>query len=334
LRALDEAVVRQAVDWYVRLASGRQTAQDHAEFARWHDAQPDRARAWRRLQAMGDQVQGVAGRVAPEVARATLAGAGGAPARRQAFKALIWVGAGATALYLVQDQVPWRSQLTSALADARTAAGERRSMMLADGTRLLLNTATAIDIRFDARERRIVLHRGEILVATARDAAGRPFVVATRDGTLTPIGTLFTARRDDDDDEGKGFTRLAVSEGAVQIRAADRMDDGPTLVRAGQQVRFTRVRIEPVARLQEASQSWTEGTLTAEGMALADFIAELSRYRAGRLRCAPDVAGLRITGAWPLDGDDPTDRILASLERQLPVKVTRLTRYWVTVGSR
>ena len=114
LRALDDAVVRQAIDWYVRLASGRQTAQDHAEFARWHDAQPDRACAWRRLQAMGDQVQGISGRVAPDVARATLAGAGGAPARRQALKALIWVGAGTTALYLVQDQVPWRRRLTSA----------------------------------------------------------------------------------------------------------------------------------------------------------------------------------------------------------------------------
>ena len=44
----------------------------------------------------------------------------------------------------------------------------------------MLNTATAVDIRFDDRQRRIILRNGEIMVTTARDTQDRPFVVATQ----------------------------------------------------------------------------------------------------------------------------------------------------------
>lgn len=330
-----DPVVEQAIAWYVRLASGAQTSHERAEFANWQAAHADHARAWQRLQAMGGRLQGSAARIEPAVTRAVLARvANAAPARRRALKTLVWVGAGGAALHWVQDQVPWRAEVAAAMADERTAVGERRSLVLADGTRLMLNTATAVDIRFDARQRRLILRSGEIMVATARDAADRPLVVSTQDGTLTPAGTRFTVRRDEVSPRGGGATQLAVNEGAVDIRTAERVDDSPIRVRAGQQVHFTRHRVDPVTALSEASQSWTENALIAEGMALGNFIAELERYRPGRLRCAPEVSSLRITGVWPLDGSDPTEHILASLERQLPIRVNRLTRYWVTVSAR
>ena len=325
--SLAEAIVIEAVAWYVQMASGLQTAEQHADFTQWHGKHPDHASAWRRLQTMGELLQGSTDRIEPDLTRTTLMCVA-APARRRAFKTLLWVGTGSAAGYLVQAQIPWRRQL----AGQRTATGERRDLTLADGTRLLLNTATAVDVHFDAYERRVVLRGGEIMIATASDAARRPFVVVTEDGLLTPVGTRFTVRRDDSDDYGPGHTRLAVSEGAVLVR--NRMADESVLVPAGRQVRFSGDRIEPSLPLQEAELSWTDGTLIADGMRLDDFIAELDRYRSGRLRCAPEAGGLRITGSWPLDGNDPTDRILASLERRLPVAVVRRTRYWVTVVAR
>lgn len=332
--ALPDAIVEQAIGWYVQLASGLRDPQAQSAFASWHAAHPDHARAWHRLQAMGQQLRGSAGTVEPAVTRTVLGRAATTTARRRTLKTLMWIGAGGTALYVVQEQVPWRNRLAGSWADMRTATGERRRVVLADGSTLLMNTGTALDLRFDAGERRLVLHRGEIMIATARDAAGRPFVVATRDGTLTPVGTRFTVRRDEPADDAAGFTALGVSEGAVEIRTAGGAGAPATLVRAGQQARFTRSRIDAPEALSEAAQSWTDGTLTAEGTPLGEFIAELDRYRPGRLRCAPEVAGLRITGAWPLDGGDPTERILESLERRLPVRVHRLTRYWVTVAAR
>ncbi|WP_431513134.1 FecR domain-containing protein [Variovorax sp. DAIF25] len=333
-RSLPPEVVAQAIQWFVQLSSGVQGAYDQAAFDAWHRAHADHARAWQRLQGVHAPLQAAQGRVTPALARAALRQAANVSSRRRALKTLAWVGAGGGAILLVQHRWSDGGPLAGALADARTAVGERRRLQLPDGTQLLLNTATSIDIRFDGQERRLLLHAGEIQVSTAHDDQGRPFVVTTRDGTLTPVGTRFVVRRIVSDDAEDG-TLLSVSEGAVQVRTAlQPAEQPPTLVPAGRQLRFTRGGIGAPSALDESASSWTGGMLTAEGMRLVDFVAELDRYRLGRLRCAPEVAQLRITGSWPLDGDAPTERVLASLERQLPVRVSRLTRYWVTVGPR
>ena len=328
-----DAIVEQAVSWYVRLASGQQTPQDQAEFEQWRAAHADHALAWRRLQAMGEGLQATTAQMRPAVSRTVLARATEVmPRRRRAFKALVWVGGSGAALYLAQQELPWRTHLAAALADEHTATGERRNLVLDDGTRLMLNTATAVDIRFDERQRRLDLRNGEILVVTAHDARQRPFVVTTAEGRLIPVGTRFSVRRDDARTES--LTQLAVTEGAVDVQTAAAVQAAPTRVLAGQQIRFTDRRVLPFEPLQDAALSWADGILTAEGMPLGQFIADLDRYRPGRLRCAPEVAQLRITGTWPLTGDDPSERILASLERRLPVRIDRLTRYWVTVSAR
>ncbi|CAN5285493.1 FecR family protein [soil metagenome] len=279
---------------------------------------------------LGDRVRGGPARLPGPLARSALSHAA-VPARRRALKTLAWVGIGGGALAVAQSQWPWRERLADSLADLRTGTGERSERVLADGTRLLLNTATSVDIDFDATRRLIVLHGGEIMVVTAHDPAGRPLQVRTREGLLTPIGTRFTVRRDATSSSAPGFTRLAVQVGAVEIRVASVT---PVLVRAGEQSHFTDGVVEAPSALDEAAQSWVDGTLMAERMRLADLLAELGRYRSGRLRCDPAVADLRVTGIWPLDGSDPSERVLASLERTLPVTVSRLTRYWVTVGPR
>src|SRR5690606_33586604 len=102
-------------------------------------------------------------------------------------------------------------------ADYRTALGERRDIRLADGTRVTLNTRTAIDVRFDSRQRTIILREGEILVQTAPDTAypRRPFKVQSIEGGMEALGTRFSVREDG------GRTHLAVLEGAVRITPKD-----------------------------------------------------------------------------------------------------------------
>ncbi|MRU32306.1 hypothetical protein FGX02_00885, partial [Xylella fastidiosa subsp. multiplex] len=58
---------------------------------------------------------------------------------------------------------------------------------------------------------------------------------------------------------------------------------------------------------------------------------QLDRYRPGRLRCDDAVASLRVSGAFPIDD---TDRALAAVERALPVRISRFTRYYVRVTAR
>ncbi|MDE9396360.1 hypothetical protein NB860_030325, partial [Pseudomonas aeruginosa] len=83
--------------------------------------------------------------------------------------------------------------------------------------------------------------------------------------------------------------------------------------------------------LPVGSGAWTDGMLVAAGMRLDEFLAEVARYRPGRLGCDPRIGGLRISGSYPLDD---SERILATLPAVLPVEVRRVTRYWVGVHPR
>jgi transmembrane sensor len=86
-----------------------------------------------------------------------------------------------------------------------------------------------------------------------------------------------------------------------------------------------------VRPVDASSGAWADGMLVAAHMRLQDFLAELSRYRRGRLECDAKVADLLISGSYPLAN---SERILDLLEVALPVRVKRFTRYWVTVEAR
>jgi transmembrane sensor len=326
------SVREQAIGWYVRLASGMQTPEDEAAFERWHQAHPDHARAWRQLQEMGGRLRHGAELLTPRIAHGTLQKAANAGGRRRALKAIACLGAGGTALYLLQAQTAWQSPLAGMLADVRSATGEHRHITLEDGTHVALNTASAIDVCFDARQRRIVLHAGEIMVTTGTDSLRRPLVVVTAEGTLTPIGTTFSVRHEAETGL-RAYTRIGVTAGAVEVRLHSQQALAPVLVRAGQQLNFMRDAVMPLLPLDPNSLAWVDGTFVAAGMRLDDFLTELGHYRLGVVRWAPEVAHLRITGTWPLRAGNATDLMLDSLERRLPVTVTRTTRYWVTVTS-
>ena len=68
----------------------------------------------------------------------------------------------------------------------------------------------------------------------------------------------------------------------------------------------------------------------ADKMRLADFVAELTRYRRGFVRYDPAIADLRISGAFPISD---TQRTLNMLVQTYPVLVSgHLNGYWVTLS--
>jgi len=71
-----------------------------------------------------------------------------------------------------------------------------------------------------------------------------------------------------------------------------------------------------------------KGQLIADNQRLSEFLAEVARYRSGIIRVDPAVADLRISGVFQLKN---TDQILSSLAGTLPVRISRMTGYWVTV---
>jgi transmembrane sensor len=308
-------VAQRAVEWLVELQSGEAGAETRAAWQQWRDAHPDHDRAWRHIEAVNARWRGLASPLASATAHAALAPSGSAQ-RRQTVKTLALMLFAGGAAWLGEQHAPWRAWI----ADESTAVGRRRTLQLADGTAVTLNTASAVSIDFGPQARRVQLAAGEIFVATGRrgDAAqrARPFLVETRHGTLRALGTRFNVRLLD------AGCRVAVFEGAVEVQAAEA---GSVVLPAGRMLEFSSQAIGPPRPANESENAWTDGMLIASGMRLQDFVAELGRYRRGMLACDPAVAGLRISGSYPLDD---TDRVLQAVSAAMPVRVQYFTRYW------
>lgn len=202
-------------------------------------------------------------------------------------------------------------------------------MNLPDGTQLVLNTDTAIDVRFDGAARLVALHAGEIHVATAHDGAvpARPFLVRSSNGVVRALGTHFSVR------QGGSVlaprTRVSVSEGAVEIRPSQ-APDALRRVNAGQQGSFDERAVSALTPLVPYADAWLRGVLIAERTPLGEVLAQVARYRYGVLRCDPVLAALPVDGIFQLH--DP-ENILLLLQRALPIRLARRTRYWISVEA-
>lgn len=325
---LQARVLDEAAEWLMRLHDSGATDADRAACERWRQADPQHALAWERAERLLGKLGGLPAALAMPALdrpRSHRAQRRAAVARLAALLAVAPAGWLAWQAWYAADQRGWG-------ADLRTATGERRTEHLADGSRLLLDTASAVDIRFDGALRLLTLRQGAISIETAADTATphRPFVVDTAHGRLRALGTRFTVRQEGERADG-GPVRLAVTEGAVEVTL--RGAASPALVvQAGQQTVLRAGEVTSPQPLQPEATAWTHGMLMADAMPLAAFCAELSRYRPGLLQCAPEVRALRVSGSFPL-GD--TDRTLTMLASTYPVDVqTRMRGYWITVVAR
>ena len=310
---LSHTSLQQAAQWYVLLADEQCAPQARDKWQRWHARCGDNRAAWQYVQRVGQRFAPL--REEGAHSGAALRETGARISRRQGLKTLVLLAAGSMAGW-----GSWRTlQGTGWTADLTTATGEIREALLADGSHLWLAPRTAVDTHFDDRQRLLQLRFGEVLIETASDPH-RQFTVQTQSGLLRALGTRFAVRQVGD------VTRLNVYQGAVQVCTA--VSGERRVIAAGQRVDFDALHIGTTGPAQTAGQSWVRAVLTAEGMPLGELIEELRRYRAGHLGVHPDVVGLTVMGTFPLDR---SDQALDLLQAALPVRVRRLTSWWVTV---
>lgn len=324
----DAGIAREAVEWWMTLHGANPTEALREACIRWREAHPEHERAWRHIENADRRMRHVSGTLGAAIAQGALC-APRSRGRRMAVKAIAGTLFAGTGAWVASDPLA----VQRLRADARTGVGERRTLYLADGTRLVLNTRSAVRVSMDGDVRRIALVDGEIMVTTGKDAGHRPprpLVVVTAQAALQPMGTRFAVRQAEP--EGGGAT-VQVFEGAVRVIATTKADRaaGARIVHAGEQTQVKSREVASVTPLALGDGAWADGMLVAVDMRLDAFLAELSRYRRGYLRCASAVAALRVSGTYPLAD---TDAILAVLPYALPVSVASVTRYWVTVGPR
>nr|WP_245229311.1 FecR family protein [Pseudomonas sp. PvP025] len=305
-----------AIAWQLSLDAGDASAVEQEELRRWLASDAEHARAWRQLGMLDQRFSAASG-----PARAALL-----QSREGIRQRVRKLGRGLASIALVCGLALFAGEryvpLHYWLADQRTATGEQRTLTLADGTSINLNTHSAIDVRFDEKRRLIVLQAGEILIETGHDDA-RPFYVQTPDGSLRALGTRFIVKREDH------ATRLSVLQSAVA--AQPEAQHQAQVVKAGQQVLMRSDGLGPLLAVTPGSDAWTRGMLVVDNARLADVIKELGRYRSGHLDVDKNVADLRITGSFPLRD---TNLALNALLPTLPVQIEQHTPWWVTVRAR
>ena len=310
----------QVIDWLLLLRSGRATQRDYAKFLAWRDANPQHDSAWQQLTGtLGGAAFGRLGDSYPAGYESDLPPLNLHPPSRSRRRflgaAALLAAGGASAAYVGNMFFP----LGSLTSDAATGTGERRRYMLSDGSELLLDARSRIDLTYTANTRKLNLLAGAVTVA-ASATDHRPFTVTTAEGTIHSAGTRYMVRQQ------PHRTLVVAHDEPVTIETLAGARD---VLRPGLGVRFDSVRVG-VPRAELAAQAaWEHGLIDARGQPLAEIIGALRPYYPGSLRVSMAAGGLPVTGEYQLDDVDAT---LRSLQQRMPIDVRRFTPWIISIG--
>ncbi|MDF2381751.1 FecR domain-containing protein [Nostoc ellipsosporum NOK] len=282
-----EAVREQAIAWLARLRAGP-SDQDIADFETWYAADPRHADTYDALLDSWDDTA--------LAARTPIAQQPRPAAGRPWWKAA--AAAAAVLLLLITGTLvltgtPHRDIAPQSVLASRI--GEIRTITLEDGSRVTLDTDSAVEVRFDAEQRRLRLERGRARFEVAHDAR-RPFVVAAGSGEVVAHGTVF------DIDLRRSTTLVVLLQGSVEVRrpAAAGKPAASTMLRPGQQFAISAgpAAAAPVA-IRAPEARWPSGMLSFEDAPLADVLASANRYSRTQIVIRdPAVGERRFTGTF------------------------------------
>ena len=204
-----------------------------------------------------------------------------------------------------------------------TAIGEHKSVKLSDGSKILLNTGSQVEVRFSKERRTIKLVKGEAHFAVAHNAA-RPFEVHAGTNIVRAVGTAFTVELNPETVE------VTVTEGRVELATVALADDAATvphetslaLVNSGQSAKFSTF-IRSIATISEDEVTrrlaWHQGALIFKGEALEDVIEEASRYTKTKIVISdPEIRSLKVGGYFKTG---ETEALLQAIEANFGVSV-------------
>ncbi|HDS1793098.1 FecR family protein [Pseudomonas putida] len=185
----------------------------------------------------------------------------------------------------------------------RVAVGAQRELVLADGSQVLLDSGSRLQIERHLRSRQLELLEGQARFTVVH--ADAPFIVHSQGVRVRDIGTVFDVRSD-----VRGV-RVAVLEGAVEVGIGH---GAVQPLRAGQQLLAAAGELGEVQAVASgAMEAWRSSVLRFDGTPLRDAIVDLQRYSEVPLRLADErTGGLRLSGEFD-------SRQVRALQEQLPV---------------
>jgi transmembrane sensor len=317
---------QEAYDWVVRFISGEADAADLAALQEWaarstaHADAFDRAsKVWKALDRARQKSLADSGVNLPVAA----AGRMPRPAMaRRAFLGGALAASAAVAAVALAQRPPfglWPSWSELA-ADYRTNTGERRRFTLSDGVSVEMNTQTSIALRSTGENAdRIELINGEAMIQAPAKSA--PLTVLAAGGRIVADGARFNVRREI---ESVCVTCL---EGGIEVECSARS----VPLSAGRQVAYSSRGIGvPVAVDPEVATAWKDGIIIFDGTPIADVIAEINRYRHGKVILTNAALGReRFNARFRLEN---IDRVVGQIELVFGVRARSLPGGIVLLG--
>jgi len=293
----DVSALDQASTWFARLRTRSVSAATLEAYRDWRQ-QPGNREAYIEVERLWTKAGALHGDA--EIAQAVTDALTRSEGARQRRPHPLWgLGLAVAVLTLAGAALLWPRLSASTYA---TDVGEQRVVVLKDGSRLRLDTNTAVKVRLGARERRIDLVRGQALFEVAHDTT-RPFRVMAGQAEVVALGTRFDVRRDG------AAVRVTLLQGRVSVVAHNAA--GKVLLTPGQQVTAGKALGHPRAVDVQTAVDWTSGRLVFQDTPLPAAIAEVNRYsRTPVVLQAPRAAGVTVSGAF--DGGD-VDAFVAAM---------------------
>jgi len=336
-----QIIEQEAQAWVVRLASGQATSQDAQAFKRWCARSAGHASAFVQARAVWKDMRTAAQRLPQNVPAVT-------PPRRSFLqgwwsptsapqssrkpvpvmsgrRAFVGGAVAASVAYLAWrpplDLWPSAAELAADFsADYRTATGEQRQIVLADGTQLQMNTQTRINLRSAAPgSEALELLAGEAEIRTGGKGAGAVSVRAAG-GEISGAGSFNIRHTDQDVCVSCLRGQVAVERGSrrVTLQAGEQLTYGPQGLGNRQPVDAGTV------------SGWRQGMLVFRQVPLVQVVAEVNRYRPGKLILNSDALGRnKVQASFALDR---LDDVVALIRDVYGARVTRLPGGIVLLG--
>ena len=188
------------------------------------------------------------------------------------------------------------AQIVSEKLVYETQTGQRGTVTLPDGSIVTLNTASRLEVDFNANERNVTLVRGQGFFDVAKDKT-RKFSVIAGGKRLVAYGTAFDVRVDPDES-----LQVTMLQGRVSV---DEIEDDKWSIahelRPGERLIARKDAATDIGYTDiDEATSWRNGRLTFRNTSLNDAIAEFNRYRSSKIILSDDprLSDIFVTGVF------------------------------------
>ncbi|WP_249977005.1 FecR family protein [Vreelandella olivaria] len=294
---LDEELLDTAIRWHLRLKDDSASDQDRHSFQAWMNQSEHHVVAYQNAIQLWEEIE-LPALLLYQQRHQQRARPRSLPHRPQK-RSMRWGWATAAVLMLTMllGFEFWRdpARMDRWMADMSTPPGQLQRTLLEDGSTLLLDGNSAIDITMNATGRELFLRRGRLWMDAAQQQ--RPLLINAGEVSILVLGTHFSVSR------FHSRTTITVGEGAVTVSDAQHRQ---TLLSAGQQLTVQNGEFGDIQEVDPLlALAWKEGRIIFNQASIDDIVEQLERMHPGRILFnAQEFAELSFSGSFPANQPD------------------------------